>query len=161
MDALLYQLKELFIAKGHCIATAESCTGGLVASLLTEVPGSSQWFDRGFVCYSNLAKQEMLGVDPVLIEQYGAVSQQVAEAMALGALQFSKASLSLSITGIAGPDGGSIDKPVGTVWLGFASKARNIVRTEHCLFSNCSRHQVRARASRKALVGILTLLSVQ
>ncbi|MCE3044384.1 CinA family protein [Legionella sp. 16cNR16C] len=161
MEALLYQLKELFLAKGHCIATAESCTGGLVASELTEIPGSSQWFERGFVCYSNLSKQEMLGVDALLIEQYGAVSQQVAEAMALGALQHSKASISLSITGIAGPEGGSIEKPVGTVWFGYASRTRNIVRTEHCHFSNCSRHQIRTRACRKALAGILTLLSTQ
>jgi nicotinamide-nucleotide amidase len=104
------------------LATAESCTGGLVAELITAVPGSSALFERGFVTYSNLAKQEMLGVPKATIEQYGAVSEQTAIAMALGALKHSHAHMSVAITGIAGPDGGSADKPVGTVWFAWAKK---------------------------------------
>jgi nicotinamide-nucleotide amidase len=97
------------------IATAESCTGGLVAAALTSIAGSSDVFERGFVTYSNEAKAEMLGVDPALTEKHGAVSKEVALAMAEGALKYSRASLSVAVTGIAGPDGGSAEKPVGLV----------------------------------------------
>lgn len=104
------------------LALAESCTGGLASAYLTSVPGSSLYFDRGFVTYSNVAKQEMLGVSKKLLETYGAVSEQVAEAMALGALDFSDAELGVSITGIAGPGGGSKEKPVGTIFISLAKK---------------------------------------
>ena len=110
------------IAAGAVIATAESCTGGLVAGALTSVPGSSAAVDRGFVTYSNAAKAEMLGVPMDLIDAHGAVSEAVARAMADGALAHSGASLAVSITGVAGPGGGSADKPVGLVHFGLATK---------------------------------------
>lgn len=104
------------------LALAESCTGGGIADQLTAVPDYASWFDRGFVTYSNAAKIEMLGVDPKLIEVHGAVSAETAMAMAKGAIKHSHADVSLSVTGIAGPDGGSIKKPVGTVYFGLADK---------------------------------------
>ncbi|MBC7919300.1 MAG: CinA family protein [Rhodoferax sp.] len=103
------------------LATAESCTGGLIASLCTELPGSSAWLERGFVTYSNAAKSDMLGVDPGLIAEHGAVSEAVARAMAVGALAHSHAQVALAVTGIAGPTGGSLAKPVGTVWFAWAT----------------------------------------
>lgn len=109
--------------RGLLLATAESCTGGLIAAACTERPGSSIWFDRGFVTYSNDAKANMLGVDSRLIEQHGAVSEPVARAMAAGALARSQAHLSVAVTGVAGPSGGSRDKPVGTVWFAWAGQA--------------------------------------
>ena len=108
-------------ARGMMAATAESCTGGLIAAALTAIAGSSDVVDRGFVTYSNAAKTEMLGVDPALIQSHGAVSAPVAAAMAEGALQRSQASLAVAVTGVAGPGGGTPDKPVGTVWFGLAS----------------------------------------
>jgi nicotinamide-nucleotide amidase len=115
-------LIKLCIEKKLTIATAESCTGGLVAAALTDVPGSSAVFDRGFVTYSNAAKQQMLGVPAATLKQYGAVSRQTAEAMAAGALARSKVDLAVSITGIAGPDGGTPDKPVGLVHFAVAAR---------------------------------------
>ena len=105
-------------ARSIVLATAESCTGGLIAALITEVSGSSAAFDRGFVTYSNEAKSELLGIPAALITQHGAVSAAVAAAMATGALDYSKASLAVSVTGIAGPGGGTAEKPVGLVWFG-------------------------------------------
>lgn len=104
------------------LVTAESCTGGLIAASCTELPGSSEWFDRGYVTYSDQAKHDMLGVPMELIEQYGAVSQEVVEAMVKGVHQKAggKNRIAISISGIAGPDGGTSDKPVGTVWIGYA-----------------------------------------
>ncbi len=109
-------------ARGMMAATAESCTGGLIAAALTAIAGSSDVVDRGFVTYSNAAKTEMLGVDPALILLHGAVSAPVAAAMAEGALQRSQASLTVAVTGVAGPGGGTPDKPVGMVWFGLASR---------------------------------------
>jgi nicotinamide-nucleotide amidase len=108
--------------RGQMIATAESCTGGLIAAALTHVPGSSDVVDRGFVTYSNAAKTEMLGVPAALIAQVGAVSEAVAAAMAEGAMGRSQAHVAVSVTGIAGPGGGSADKPVGLVWFGLARR---------------------------------------
>jgi nicotinamide-nucleotide amidase len=108
------------------LATAESCTGGLIAALLTEIPGSSAILDGGFVTYANGAKTKALGVPHAMIRKYGAVSAQVAEAMAKGALKHSNASVAVSVTGIAGPDGGSKEKPVGLVFIGFASKKSGV-----------------------------------
>ncbi len=102
------------------LATAESCTGGLIAACLTEIPGSSDVFERGFVTYSNAAKHDLLGVPEQLLADHGAVSGQVAQAMAAGAIKNSRAGLAIAVTGIAGPDGGSADKPVGLVWFGLA-----------------------------------------
>jgi nicotinamide-nucleotide amidase len=113
-EMLLQQYRE----RGWKIATAESCTGGLIAALLTEIPGSSDVFERGFVTYSNESKQELLGVPETLIRTHGAVSEEVARAMAEGALKHSRADVAISVTGIAGPGGGSKEKPVGTVFMG-------------------------------------------
>lgn len=115
LDTLAQKLGAALQARGWMLATAESCTGGLVAEIITRIPGSSTWFERGFVTYSNAAKIEMLGVNAETLEQFGAVSEQTAREMAQGAITHSHAEVSLSITGIAGPDGGSIEKPVGTV----------------------------------------------
>lgn len=115
--ALATQLGEALKRKGWMLAVAESCTGGGVAHACTAVPGSSGWFERGFVTYSNRAKEEMLGVSPELVARYGAVSEEVARAMAEGALRKSRAHVTVAVTGIAGPSGGSAEKPVGTVWI--------------------------------------------
>ncbi len=115
-------LAQALLAQKACMATAESCTGGMIAASCTSLSGSSAWFERGFVTYANEAKTEMLGVPATLIEQHGAVSEEVAKAMALGALAHSKANFSVAVTGVAGPTGGSPEKPVGTVWLAWASR---------------------------------------
>ena len=115
------QMADLLQKKGWFLATAESCTGGLVAAACTELAGSSNWFERGFVPYSNAAKTELLDVDAALIAQHGAVSEPVARAMAAGALSRSQAQVALAVTGVAGPTGGSPLKPVGTVWIGLAT----------------------------------------
>jgi nicotinamide-nucleotide amidase len=130
IEEILDNLSEICVANRLQIVTAESCTGGLVAKLITDRAGSSQWFERGFVTYSNISKQEMLGVDSLLLEQWGAVSEPVAVAMAEGALKHSQAQLALSITGIAGPEGGTASKPVGTVCFGWAVSAE-LKNTEH------------------------------
>ena len=109
-------------ARGARIATAESCTGGMIAAACTSLAGSSDWFERGFVTYSNEAKVEMLGVPAALIAAHGAVSAEVAAAMAEGALSYSRAAFAVSVTGIAGPGGGSAAKPVGTVWIAVAAR---------------------------------------
>jgi nicotinamide-nucleotide amidase len=113
------QLAALLQDKGWMLATAESCTGGLIAAACTELPGSSNWFERGFVTYSDEAKFELLGVDATAIAAHGAVSEAVVRAMASGAVRNSPARVSVAVTGIAGPSGGSKEKPVGTVWFGF------------------------------------------
>jgi nicotinamide-nucleotide amidase len=113
------RLADLLQAKGWMLASAESCTGGMIAAACTDLAGSSNWFERGFVTYSNEAKTELLGVDPALIAAQGAVSEVVARAMAFGAIRHSHAQISVAVTGVAGPSGGSKDKPVGTVWFGF------------------------------------------
>lgn len=119
---LIKQLTDKLLAQQWQLATAESCTGGLVATLLTAAAGSSQWFERGFVTYSNAAKHELLGVKLATLDQYGAVSEAVACEMAAGALKNSRAQVSIAITGVAGPDGGSLEKPVGLVWFAWASE---------------------------------------
>ena len=111
---------DLMLEKGLFLATAESCTGGLIAAACTDLAGSSAWFERGFVTYSNAAKTELLGVDAALIAQHGAVSEPVARAMAFGAIRHSHAQVSVAVTGVAGPTGGNAGKPVGTVWFGFS-----------------------------------------
>lgn len=137
------------------LATAESCTGGLIAAACTELAGSSQWFERGFVTYSNAAKAELLGVPAALIEQQGAVSKPVARAMAEGAIQHSAAQASLSVTGIAGPTGGSADKPVGTVWFGWQVDERTHSEVRH--FAG-DRAAVRAATVQHALARLAALL---
>lgn len=119
--SLIQALAERLQARHLMMATAESCTGGLIAAACTDVAGSSAWFERGFVSYSNAAKTELLGVPAGLIAAHGAVSEAVARAMAAGALQHSRAQVSVAVTGVAGPSGGSADKPVGTVWFAWAT----------------------------------------
>ncbi|BDT70956.1 putative competence-damage inducible protein [Comamonadaceae bacterium OS-4] len=114
-------LADLMLKRQWMLATAESCTGGMIAAACTDLAWSSAWFERGFVTYSNEAKSDMLGVPAALIGTHGAVSEPVARAMASGALQHSRAQVALSVTGIAGPSGGGPDKPVGTVWFGWAT----------------------------------------
>jgi nicotinamide-nucleotide amidase len=118
------QLAALLLDRGWMLATAESCTGGMIAARCTDLAGSSQWFERGFVTYSNEAKTELLGVDEALLQQHGAVSEVVVRAMAFGAVRHSHARVSVAVTGVAGPSGGSKDKPVGTVWFGFMVDGR-------------------------------------
>ncbi|MBL4620224.1 MAG: CinA family protein [Marinicaulis sp.] len=132
------------------VVTAESCTGGMIAAALTDVPGSSAVVERGFVTYSNEAKSEMLGLSIALIEKHGAVSGEVAGAMATGAIQHSRASLAVSVTGIAGPTGGTADKPVGLVWFGLADR-NGLIRVERRVFSGGSRAFVRKKATQTAL----------
>ncbi|MBU0916453.1 MAG: CinA family protein [Gammaproteobacteria bacterium] len=117
-------LASLLLARGQLLATAESCTGGLIAASCTELAGSSAWFERGFVTYSNESKTELLGVPAALIAEHGAVSEEVAKAMATGALAHSRADIAVAVTGVAGPSGGSEAKPVGTVWLAWAERGR-------------------------------------
>ena len=149
--ALARELKR----RGLMMATAESCTGGLIAGACTDVSGSSDWFERGFVTYSNAAKSELLGVPAEWIEAHGAVSEPVARAMAAGALTHSAAQLAVAVTGVAGPTGGSADKPVGTVWFGWATPAGTF--TEHQRFDG-DRAAVRAATVRHALAGLLQRL---
>ncbi len=139
-----------FESRGLKLASAESCTGGLLAAVITEVPGASAVFERGYVTYSNAAKSEMLGVPTPLIFEYGAVSEEVARAMAEGALTRSEADLAISITGIAGPSGGTPDKPVGTVCFGLSK--RNCETRSWCRrFADRGRGFVREEATRFAL----------
>ena len=150
LDARATALLQACRARGWMVATAESCTGGLVAALLTEIPGSSDVVERGFVTYSNEAKSEMLGVPAGVIAGHGAVSEPVARAMAEGALAHSRAQLAVSITGIAGPGGGSAAKPVGLVHFGLATRDRPTRHLER-RYGDLGRTQVRARAVEDAL----------
>ena len=141
--------------RGLLLASAESCTGSLIAAACTELSGSSDWFERGFVTYSNAAKTELLGVPAALIDENGAVSEPVARAMAAGALLHSRAQLSMGVTGVAGPSGGSADKPVGTVWLAWATPIG--VTAERHQFPG-DRAAVRQATVQLALAGLLQRL---
>lgn len=156
---MIQDIASLLTQAQWMLVTAESCTGGLVASQITDLPGCSRWFERGFVTYSDLSKQDMLGVPGELIKQYGAVSKEVAEAMAVGALKKSASHIALSITGIAGPTGGSIEKPVGTVWFGWAAQGISPISSTK-LFSG-SRREVRFASCQYALEGVLSILRNQ
>ncbi len=138
-------------ARGLTVATAESCTGGLVAGALTEIAGSSDVLDRGFVTYSNAAKQAMLGVPAAILERHGAVSRETAEAMAQGALAHAPADLAIAITGVAGPGGGSTEKPVGLVHFAAAARDGRLIHRER-RFGDVGRAEVRLRAVAEALV---------
>jgi nicotinamide-nucleotide amidase len=150
LEARATALLQACRARGWMVATAESCTGGLVAALLTEIPGSSDVVERGFVTYSNEAKSEMLEVPAVVIAGHGAVSEPVARAMAEGALAHSRADVAVSITGVAGPGGGSAEKPVGLVHFGLATRDRPTRHLER-RYGDLGRTQVRARAVEDAL----------
>jgi nicotinamide-nucleotide amidase len=146
---------DLMLEHQWMLATAESCTGGLIAAECTALAGSSAWFERGFVSYSNVAKTELLGVDAALIAQHGAVSEPVVRAMVQGALRHSHAQVAVAVTGVAGPSGGSTDKPVGTVWFGWATP--DGVHTAVQLFTG-DRSAVRAATVAHALDRLAVLL---
>ena len=154
---LPWLLADLMLKNQLILATAESCTGGMIAAACTDLAGSSAWFDRGFVTYSNDAKTQMLGVDAALIAQHGAVSEPVARAMAFGAIRHSQAQVSVAVTGVAGPSGGSASKPVGTVWFGFSV---NGMLTSEVMRFEGDRAAVRAATVRHALQRLVGLLEI-
>ncbi len=153
-SALVQRLATQLQAHQWMLATAESCTGGLIAGACTDLSGSSNWFERGFVSYSNAAKTELLGVDAALITQHGAVSEAVARAMAAGALAHSQAQVAVAVTGVAGPTGGTADKPVGLVWFGLALPGQAL--TEKRNFAG-DRAAVRAATVQHALRRLVEL----
>ena len=154
------EVAKLLIARGWTLALAESCTGGLVCAALTDLPGSSDWFERGYITYSNQAKTECLGVPAETIESFGAVSEQVAKAMSEGAQKNAGVNVAVSITGIAGPAGGSIEKPVGTVCFGWTIQQENLVGITICKTMQFSgdRQAVREQARDYALSELIELL---
>lgn len=155
--SLAVEIGKLLKKTGVRLATAESCTGGWVAQAITSVPGSSAWFDRGFVTYSNEAKTEMLGVPEAVLAQHGAVSEQAVREMAQGAVRLSRAHVSLAISGVAGPDGGTPDRPVGTVWFAWGQKRGYVEAERHQLTGD--RAAIRARSVVIALEGLRQRLS--
>ena len=154
-ELLAEQLGAALLARDWYVTCAESCTGGGVAAAITGIAGSSQWFEAGFVTYSNTMKQHMLGVSNNTLEQHGAVSEAAVREMVQGAMNSAGADLAVAVSGIAGPDGGSIDKPVGTVWFAWQCKDGQLL-AERCHFSG-NRCAVRRQAIDKALLGLLTL----
>ena len=157
MSQLAAQLGVALQAHGMMLATAESCTGGGVASAVTEIAGSSGWFDRGFVTYSNLAKIDMLGVPHDTLARFGAVSEATVREMVDGALRHSQAQVALAVSGIAGPGGGTVEKPVGMVWFAWGIKDGESFTRLHQLAGN--RAEIRTQAVRIALQGVLELLA--
>ncbi|MFK7840365.1 MAG: CinA family protein [Bdellovibrionales bacterium] len=157
MQDIVDKVAQQLVTAKMKLVTAESCTGGQLASQLTQKSGASQYFERGFITYSNEAKAELLNVHPSIIEENGAVSEQTAIAMAKGALKNSKADISISITGIAGPEGGSADKPVGTVYFGYAVK-NNISGCMHYVFDG-ERQTIQNLATKHALFIIIDQLN--
>lgn len=156
LDNLASEVGAVLQARGLPLVTAESCTGGWIAKVITDIPGSSAWFERGFVTYSNQAKVELLGVRRSTLDDFGAVSAETVMEMAEGALAHSRASAAVAVTGIAGPEGGSPAKPVGTVWLGWAIKGKTSY-TRRFLF-NGDRQAVRRQSVVAALEGIVDVL---
>jgi nicotinamide-nucleotide amidase len=158
VPALVGLLADLLQKKQWLMVTAESCTGGMIAAACTDLAGSSVWFERGMVTYSNAAKAELLGVDAALIAEHGAVSEEVARAMAQGAIAHSRAQVAVAVTGVAGPSGGSEEKPVGTVWFGFMAGGQ--LTSEMKRFGG-DRAAVRADTLSHALQRLTQLLSAQ
>jgi len=158
MDILAAQVGELLKSHGMMLATAESCTGGGVAAAVTDVAGSSAWFERGFITYANDAKREMLGVQLNTLQRHGSVSEAVVREMVEGALQYSHAQIALAVSGIAGPGGGSADKPVGTVWFAWGIKGGVCAARLHYLSGN--RAEIRAQSVRIALQGVRDMLEL-
>ncbi len=150
------QLGEALAERGLMLASAESCTGGWIGQAVTAVAGSAAWYDRGFITYSNPAKQQMLGVQSATLTQYGAVSEQTAQEMAVGAIKMSDAQLAVAVTGIAGPTGGSKEKPVGMVCFAWASK-QGFARSKTHFFSG-DREAVRRQTVGTALLGLIKFL---
>lgn len=157
LELVIQNIADTLKRSQRCLVTAESCTGGLIASSLTQRAGSSAWFERGFVTYSNIAKQDMLGVPEALIIAHGAVSEEVALAMALGALKHSQSQVALSVTGIAGPGGGTTNKPVGTVC--FAWAIQNQLAQKTTQYFQGTRNDIRLAASDYALKRLLEYLN--
>ncbi len=156
---IIMTLSQHLLTKQWCLVTAESCTGGEIAARLTDVPGSSQWFDAGLVTYSNAAKQRLLSVPAAVLTEYGAVSEQTVRAMAEGALIHSDANMSIAVSGVAGPEGGTTTKPVGTVWFAWGFANQCVARCQH--FSG-DRISIRQQAVLYALntgLGLLTSLT--
>ena len=158
VGALVERLAAALLRRNWHLVTAESCTGGMIAAACTDLAGSSQWFERGLVTYSNQAKSELLGVDAEQIKRLGAVSEDVARAMAAGARQRARADVAVAVTGVAGPTGGSADKPVGTVWFGW--DVQGAVSSELHHFSG-DRAAVRHATLRHALQRLLALVDAR
>jgi nicotinamide-nucleotide amidase len=155
LDLLTTQLHQLLIKNKLIVSTAESCTGGWVAKVLTDIAGSSASFERGFVTYSNDSKQDMLGVKAQTLQKYGAVSEQTVMEMAQGALKNSRASLSMAVSGIAGPSGGSEEKPVGTVWFAWSKEGQTTITQVHHFAGE--RESVRLQSVKQAILGLIQL----
>ena len=156
MNALAEQVGAALKSHGMMLATAESCTGGGVAQAITEISGSSEWFERGFITYANDAKREMLGVSEATLKQHGAVSEATVREMVEGALRNSHAQVALAVSGIAGPTGGTPEKPVGTIWFAWGIKGEAPVARRYHLSGD--RTEIRAQSVRIALEGVLALL---
>ena len=157
IDRLAIVVGDILLEKRLMLATVESCTGGWIAQTVTNIPGSSAWFERGFVTYSNEAKQELVGVQAETLTKHGAVSREVAVEMALGGVQRSRADVAVSVTGIAGPDGGTPEKPVGTVWIAWADRYG---RSEaKCYGLQGDRRAVREASVEHALCGLTDFLN--
>lgn len=162
MDQAIYAIAEeagrVLAGRGWLVTTAESCTGGWIGQALTMIPGSSRWFDRGFVTYSNDAKQSMLGVRQQTLSSAGAVSEQTVREMALGAIARSRADVAVAVSGVAGPDGGSDEKPVGTVWIAWATREGGCT-AQRFVFPG-DRDGVRRQSVMRALEGVAASASV-
>ncbi len=154
---LAFELGSYLLKQHWQCAVAESCTGGSLAAAMTDCPGSSQWFDRGFITYSNQAKQQMLAISEDIITRFGTVSEETARAMAEGALHASAAQITVAITGIAGPGGGSTEKPIGTVWIAWASCSEPTRAT--CYSFKGNRTKIRQQSVIKALRGLIFCLT--
>ncbi len=156
LTVLSNKVATCLVEKGHILVTAESCTGGGIATAITDLSGSSAWFDRAFVSYSNEAKMDMLDVCPETLNMYGAVSQETVAEMAVGALKHSRGTVAISVSGIAGPTGGTTEKPVGTVWFGW--KIANELQKQQKICFSGDRQAVRQQACIYALEGLIELL---
>ncbi|MFN3580773.1 MAG: CinA family protein [Pseudomonas sp.] len=156
IDAAAARLGNALRRQGFNVTAAESCTGGGICEAITRVSGSSAWFQTGFVTYANQSKARWLGVDPAVLAEHGAVSEAVVRAMAAGALDAAEADIAVAVSGIAGPDGGSVEKPVGTVWFGWALRDGEVV--SQCKRLQGSRREVRSQTVLHALEGLLKQL---
>lgn len=156
MSRLVPQIAEILLRRGELLACAESCTGGLLCKTLTDVPGSSAWFERGLITYSNLSKVQLLGVPSTTVALHGAVSEQTVRAMAEGLVRHTPADWGVAITGVAGPGGGSREKPVGTVWIGWSRRGQP-ARVEQFRFEG-ERAQIRKLSLAAGLKGLLQCL---
>lgn len=156
-ETLVTEVGQALQAQNRMVVTAESCTGGMIAEALTSVAGSTAWFDRAYITYSYESKKEMLGISEITIQKKGAVSQACVEEMAIAALQQSHATVSVSCSGIAGPGGGTPDKPVGTVWVAWAMQGHEQVESQ-CFHFEGDRQSVREQTTEAALMGVMKLL---